>query len=87
MRLTVNLDDDLHRMAKALAIAEDCSISAAVNKLLRCVNDARSHSHPHASKNASSSSKCGLPVVKCKKAISEEDVYRAEEAETTRHWT
>jgi hypothetical protein len=33
--MTVNLDEDLYRMAKACALAEECSISAAVNKLLR----------------------------------------------------
>jgi hypothetical protein len=35
MRLTVNLDPDLNALAKSLAKAEDCSISAAVNRLLR----------------------------------------------------
>ena len=34
MRLTVNLDTDLYALAKSLAKAEDCSISAAVNRLL-----------------------------------------------------
>ena len=34
-RLTVNLDDDLYALAVSLAKAEDCSISAAVNRLLR----------------------------------------------------
>lgn len=35
MRLTVNLEPDLYALAKSLAKAEECSISAAVNKLLR----------------------------------------------------
>ena len=35
MRLTVNLDPDLYAVAVSLAKAEDCSISAAVNRLLR----------------------------------------------------
>ena len=35
MRLTVNLDTDLYALAVSLAKAEDCSISAAVNRLLR----------------------------------------------------
>ena len=35
MRLTVNLESDLYAVAKSLAKAEDCSISAAVNRLLR----------------------------------------------------
>jgi len=35
MRLTVNLESDLYAVAKSLAKAEDCTISAAVNRLLR----------------------------------------------------
>jgi hypothetical protein len=35
MRLTVNLDTDLYALAKSLAQAEDCTVSAAVNRLLR----------------------------------------------------
>ena len=35
MRLTVNLEPDLYGVAKSLAKAEDCTISAAVNRLLR----------------------------------------------------
>ena len=35
MRLTVNLESDLYALAKSLAKAEDCSISVAVNRLLR----------------------------------------------------
>lgn len=35
MRLTINLEPDLYSVAVSLARAEDCSISAAVNQLLR----------------------------------------------------
>ena len=35
MRLTINLEPDLYAVAVSLAKAEDCSISAAVNQLLR----------------------------------------------------
>ena len=35
MRLTVNLEPDLYAVAVSFAKAEDCSISAAVNRLLR----------------------------------------------------
>src|SRR2546427_11855528 len=35
MRLTVNLEPDLYALAKSLAKSEDCTISAAVNRLLR----------------------------------------------------
>ena len=40
MRLTVNLEPDLYTLAKSLAKAEDCTISAAVNRLLRRSFDA-----------------------------------------------
>jgi hypothetical protein len=33
--MTINLEEDLYRLAKSVAIADDCSISLAVNKLLR----------------------------------------------------
>ena len=35
MRLTVDLEPDLYALAVSLAEAEDCSISTAVNRLLR----------------------------------------------------
>lgn len=35
MRLSITLDDELYSVAKSLAKAEDCSLSAAVNRLLR----------------------------------------------------
>ncbi|MXY25489.1 MAG: hypothetical protein F4Y45_13360 [Acidobacteria bacterium] len=35
MRLTINLEPDLYAVAVSLSKAEDCSISAAVNRLLR----------------------------------------------------
>ena len=35
MRLSVNLEPDLYALAKSLAKAEDCSISTAVNTLIR----------------------------------------------------
>jgi antitoxin component of RelBE/YafQ-DinJ toxin-antitoxin module len=41
MRLTVRLDDDLHRMASAYAAAEGCSISTAINRLLRRLMESR----------------------------------------------
>lgn len=86
MRLTINLDEDLHRMAKALAVAEDCSISAAVNKLLRRIIDARGAAVSGARSQSRKNTKAGLPVVDCKKAVTDEDVYQAEEAEDRRHW-
>ena len=35
MRLTIDLEPELHAAAVSLAKAEDCSISAAVNRLVR----------------------------------------------------
>jgi len=35
MRLSITLEDDLYGVAKSLAKAEDCSLSAAVNRLIR----------------------------------------------------
>lgn len=35
MRLTVNLEPSLYAVAKSIARDEDCTISAAVNELLR----------------------------------------------------
>ena len=35
VRLTINLEPDLYAVAKSLAKAEDCTISAAVNRLVR----------------------------------------------------
>ena len=35
MRLTINLEPDLYAAAVSLAKAEDCSMSAAVNRLVR----------------------------------------------------
>lgn len=35
MRLTVNLEEDLYAVARSVAHAEDCSVSQAVNRLLR----------------------------------------------------
>lgn len=37
MRLTVNLDPDLYALAKSLSKAEDCTLSAAVNRLFASV--------------------------------------------------
>lgn len=44
MRLTVNLDDDLYAIARSLAQAEGCTVSAAVNRLIRrSFEDAGAH--------------------------------------------
>jgi hypothetical protein len=70
MRLTVSLDDDLYSFAKAMAKAEDCSISAAVNRLLRLAIEPRSGS--------TSSASGDLPTVRCRSRFTAEDVNRLE---------
>ena len=35
MRLSINLEPDLYALAKSLAKSEDCSLSAALNRLVR----------------------------------------------------
>lgn len=35
MRLSVNLEPDLYAVAKSLAKSEDCSLSSALNRLVR----------------------------------------------------
>ena len=47
MRLTVNLDSDLYALAVSLAKTEDCSISAAVNRLLRRALPSEADREPH----------------------------------------
>lgn len=67
MRLTINLDDEAYALAKSLARAEDSTISAAVNKLIR-----RGLEHkPPAMRRA----KSGLPVVRCERKFTSEEVY------------
>jgi hypothetical protein len=54
MRLTVNLENDLYALAKSQAKAEDCTISTAVNRLLRRSLEAAADPNP---KRASRSAK------------------------------
>ncbi len=79
MRLTINLDHDHYVIAKALAKEADCSISSAVNGLIR------KGLEPVASsgKKRSTSPKDGLPKVKGKRAFTSEDVYRIENESVT----
>jgi hypothetical protein len=78
------MDEDLYRMAKSLAIAEDCSISTAVNKLLRRINENRNRFASDGQNHSHQNSQTGLPVVECKTVITDEDVYQTEEAESLR---
>lgn len=69
MRLSVNLDDDLYAIAKARAKSEDCSIGAAINKLLR-----ERLNPQHAVRPAKIAQ--GFPVVDGDRLFTDEDVYR-----------
>jgi hypothetical protein len=70
MRLSINLEDDLYAAARSLAVEENCSISAAVNKLLR-----RSF---EATPPPSGRGKRKFPTIKGSKPFRSEDVYKIE---------
>ncbi len=67
MRLTINLEDGLYAVAKSLARTEDCSISAAVNKLLRRGLEAGDRGGRRKRR--------GLPVVACPQKFTSDEVY------------
>lgn len=67
MRLSISLDDDLYAVARSLAKAEDCSISAAINKLVR---RALEPSAPVAQRND------GFPTVRGARPITMDDVAK-----------
>ena len=68
MRLTISLEDDLYAIARSLARTEDCSISVAVNKLLRRGLESREHVSVRRRRG-------GLPVVRCPKRFTSEAIY------------
>ena len=75
MRLTVNLDSDLYALAKSLAKAEDCTISAAVNRLLSRAFLKGSHGSGGARRPAKRN---GFVVSRGKKPITADTVRQAE---------
>ena len=68
MRLTINLDDELHAIAKSLAAADGCSLNAAIQKLIRRGLVRR----PDAAKT----DELGLPIVPCIRTFTSEDVEK-----------
>lgn len=70
MRLTVSLDDDLYNLAKAVAKAHDCSLSAAINRLLRRAVEPRGMPSKHGSSD--------LPIIRCRTRFTSDDVDRLE---------
>jgi hypothetical protein len=76
MRLTVNLESEMYALAKSLAREEGCSISVAVNRLLRqSVTGGTKRSAGPASRKIKRS---GFVVSRGAKPITAETVRRAE---------
>jgi hypothetical protein len=80
MRLTVNLEHDLYVVARSLASADDCSISAAVNKLVRRALEPSAAAGVTGRSRRSKSDVNLLPVVRGERPFTSEDVYRIEES-------
>ena len=77
MRLTINLEPELYAVAVSLAKAEDCSISAAVNRLVR---RALPGAEPHQSDVVSGMKRRhGLLVCRGKQVITAETVQEIED--------
>ena len=72
MRLTVNLDSANYTLAKSLAKSEDCTISTAVNKLIRRAVEPKAPSSKVRWKN-------GLPVSHGSVVVTSEMVRRLDE--------
>lgn len=76
MRLTVNLEPDLYGIAKSLAKAEDCTISAAVNRLLRRSLSARGEDGSR--RKSRRTQRNGLPISRGRRPITADTVRRIE---------
>jgi hypothetical protein len=76
MRLTVNLESEMYALAKSLAREEGCSISVAVNRLLRqsVTGGTKRSSGPSRGK----SKRSGFVVSRGAKLITAETVRQAE---------
>lgn len=70
MRLTVNLEEYLYLLAKSISIAEGCSMSAAINLLMR-----RKHERPNSPRKV----KGGFPVARGKQRFTSVDVYKIQQ--------
>jgi len=74
MRLTINLDQENYLVAKSMAKEAECSIGKVVNELLRKALEPSLipiGRGMHLDED-------GLPIVKGRKAITSDDVYRIE---------
>ena len=83
MRFTISLDDDLYRVAKSLAKAEDTSMSKAVNLLIRKGLETARQPEPKKSGRKGPST---FPVSRNCRPMSEEEVYDLEVAEDMARW-
>jgi hypothetical protein len=90
-RITISLEDELYRIAKAYAMSEGISLSKAVVRLLRrgvegpvAEKSSRVREEPSAYSYLDSST--GLLVSRGRGTITEDAVKRAEEEEDERKW-
>ena len=82
MRLTINLEPEIYAVAVSLAKAEDCSISAAVNRLVRrALPGAESGGSGDARRRKRRN---GLPVSRGKEVITAETVRKIEAEDDAR---
>lgn len=82
MRLTINLEPELYAVAVSLAKAEDCSISAAVNRLVR---RALPGAEPREGGVASGMKRRnGLLVCRAKEVITAETIQKIEDEDDLR---
>jgi hypothetical protein len=70
VRLTINLKEELYRIAKTKAMVEECSISEAVNQMLEQSLNAERKSRRTTGKR--------FPSVRGSRPFTSEDVYRVE---------
>ena len=80
MRLSVSLDDDLYRMAKAYALTQGISLSRAVNALLR-----RAFEAPTPPPGAAATGPLSdFPVSACSRRFTPEEVASLDDDEDRR---
>ena len=83
MRFTISLEDDLYRVAKSMAKAEDTSMSKAINLLIRKGLETARQPEP-----AKSGGKClsSFPVSHNCRPITEKEVYELDVSEDMARW-
>ena len=88
-RITISLEDDLYRVAKAYAISEDISLSKAITRLLRRGVEGGRPAENRAGEEAGPYSyidqRTGILVTQVGREITEEEVRKAMDDEDERH--